>query len=160
MCQVGDYKFLAPRSVSIRIPESLSACVQHIGEDISIIFGGRVSFTSVHAIHDLTLLFLSSQSTVSKVAIQTGKVEALQQMDDSQFGEGLTLLGERLYQVTWLEKTGFIYDRYNLSKVCALTFSFVQFMVFVFVVCGVFYGFLFFVCFWLNSYRVFNFFIS
>ncbi|RVW41945.1 Glutaminyl-peptide cyclotransferase [Vitis vinifera] len=60
-------------------------------------------------------------------------VEALQKMDDSYFGEGLTLLGERskftvdsnililcvfcrLFQVTWLKKTGFIYDRNDLSK--------------------------------------------
>ncbi|XP_059629206.1 glutaminyl-peptide cyclotransferase-like isoform X1 [Cornus florida] len=64
---------------------------------------------------------LYRQSTVRKVAIQTGKVEALQKMDDSQFGEGLTLPGERLYQVTWLKKTGFIYDRYNLSKLDKFT---------------------------------------
>lgn len=38
------------------------------------------------------------------------------QMDGSLFGEGLTLLGERLLQVTWLKKSGFIYDRYNFSK--------------------------------------------
>lgn len=29
----------------------------------------------------------------------------------------------RLFQVTWLTKTGFIYDRNNLSKVCASPFS-------------------------------------
>ncbi|XP_076931024.1 glutaminyl-peptide cyclotransferase-like [Bidens hawaiensis] len=38
-------------------------------------------------------------------------------MDDTVFGEGLTLLGERLYQLTWLTQTGFIYDIHNLSKV-------------------------------------------
>ncbi|XP_059667126.1 glutaminyl-peptide cyclotransferase-like [Cornus florida] len=59
---------------------------------------------------------LYEQSSVRKVALQTGKVEVLQKMDDSYFGEGLTLLGERLFQVTWLKKTGFIYDRNNLSK--------------------------------------------
>uniref|UniRef100_A0A5B6Z8K5 Putative glutaminyl-peptide cyclotransferase n=1 Tax=Davidia involucrata TaxID=16924 RepID=A0A5B6Z8K5_DAVIN len=59
---------------------------------------------------------LNGQSSVRKVALQTGKVEVLQKMDNSYFGEGLTLLGDRLFQVTWLEKTGFIYDRNNLSK--------------------------------------------
>ncbi|KAD4584836.1 hypothetical protein E3N88_22437 [Mikania micrantha] len=43
-------------------------------------------------------------------------IRAFQKMDYSYFGEGLTLLGQRLYQVTWLKKTGFIYDRYNLSN--------------------------------------------
>ncbi|XP_056159033.1 glutaminyl-peptide cyclotransferase isoform X2 [Syzygium oleosum] len=59
---------------------------------------------------------LAGRSSVRKVALQSGKVEALQKMDRSYFGEGLTLLGERLFQVTWLQKTGFIYDRNNLSK--------------------------------------------
>lgn len=39
---------------------------------------------------------LYKQSTVRRVAIQTGKVEVLHKMPDSFFGEGLTLLGERL----------------------------------------------------------------
>ncbi|KAA8539959.1 hypothetical protein F0562_026651 [Nyssa sinensis] len=59
---------------------------------------------------------LHGQSSVRKVALQTGKVEVLQKMDYSEFGEGLTLLGERLFQVTWLKNTGFIYDRNNISK--------------------------------------------
>ncbi|KAK2983572.1 hypothetical protein RJ640_023106 [Escallonia rubra] len=59
---------------------------------------------------------LQKHSSVRKVALQTGKIESLQKMKDSDFGEGLTLLGKRLFQVTWLEKTGFIYDRNNLSN--------------------------------------------
>ncbi|OVA13953.1 Glutamine cyclotransferase [Macleaya cordata] len=59
---------------------------------------------------------LKKHSSVRKVALQTGKVEILQKMDDFFFGEGLTLLGDRLFQVTWLDKTGFMYDRHNLSK--------------------------------------------
>ncbi|KAK4786816.1 hypothetical protein SAY86_010649 [Trapa natans] len=60
---------------------------------------------------------LNGQSSVRKVALGTGKVEALHKMDSSYFGEGLTLLGDRLIQVTWLKKTGFIYNRYNLSNI-------------------------------------------
>jgi glutamine cyclotransferase len=37
-------------------------------------------------------------------------------MDGHMFGEGLTLLGNKLFQVTWLKNDGFIYDRYNFSK--------------------------------------------
>ncbi|KAM7266492.1 hypothetical protein ACFE04_004389 [Oxalis oulophora] len=59
---------------------------------------------------------LYGRSSVRKVDLQTGKVLDLQKMDDSYFGEGLTLLGERLFQVAWLTKTGFEYDRNNLSK--------------------------------------------
>lgn len=59
---------------------------------------------------------LYGRSSVRKVDIQTGKVEVLQEMDSRYFGEGLTLLGGRLFQVTWLTKIGFEYDRNNLSK--------------------------------------------
>ncbi|KAM5557434.1 glutaminyl-peptide cyclotransferase [Rosa sericea] len=59
---------------------------------------------------------LYGRSSVRKVDIQTGKVEILQEMDSRYFGEGLTLLGERLFQVTWLTKIGFKYDRNDFSK--------------------------------------------
>ncbi|OIT03219.1 PREDICTED: glutaminyl-peptide cyclotransferase-like [Nicotiana attenuata] len=59
---------------------------------------------------------LYGRSTVRKVALRNGKVEAVHEMQSSDFGEGLTLIGERLFQLTWLQDTGFIYDRYNLSK--------------------------------------------
>ncbi|XP_022863575.1 glutaminyl-peptide cyclotransferase-like isoform X2 [Olea europaea var. sylvestris] len=59
---------------------------------------------------------LKGHLSVRKVTLQTGKVEAIHKMQNSYFGEGLTLIGERLFQVTWSEKTGFIYDRNNLSK--------------------------------------------
>ncbi|KAL2542090.1 Glutaminyl-peptide cyclotransferase [Abeliophyllum distichum] len=59
---------------------------------------------------------LKGHSSVRKVALRTGKVEDIHKMQNSYFGEGLTLIGERLFQVTWLEKTGFIYNRNDLSK--------------------------------------------
>ncbi|XP_074381080.1 glutaminyl-peptide cyclotransferase-like isoform X2 [Apium graveolens] len=59
---------------------------------------------------------LYDQSTVRRVAIQTGEIMTFHKMESSYFGEGLTLLGERLYQVTWLKKIGFIYDRNDFSK--------------------------------------------
>lgn len=59
---------------------------------------------------------LYHKSSVRQVLLQTGKVMVSHQMDMSFFGEGLTLFGERLYQVTWLTRTGFIYDRHNFSE--------------------------------------------
>ncbi|XVE58473.1 hypothetical protein DITRI_Ditri04bG0172200 [Diplodiscus trichospermus] len=64
---------------------------------------------------------LYGQSSVRKVALRTGKVEILNKMADSYFGEGLTLLGERLFQVTWLTKIGFIYDTKFLHKLEQVT---------------------------------------
>lgn len=64
---------------------------------------------------------LYGKSSVRKVALHTGKVEAIEKMDDSYFGEGLTLIGERLFQVTWLSRTGFMYDKNNLQKFHSFT---------------------------------------
>ncbi|KAJ0753166.1 putative glutaminyl-peptide cyclotransferase transcription factor WD40-like family [Helianthus annuus] len=64
---------------------------------------------------------LNGRSSVREVDLQTGKIKILQNMEYEYFGEGLTLLGKRLYQVTWLRNTGFIYDRYNLTKLKSFT---------------------------------------
>ncbi|KAL7146266.1 hypothetical protein ABFS83_06G029000 [Erythranthe nasuta] len=64
---------------------------------------------------------LNGHSSVRRVALATGKVEAIHSMHRSYFGEGLTLFGERLFQVAWLTKTGFIYDRNNFSNIKTFT---------------------------------------
>lgn len=38
-------------------------------------------------------------------------------MDRNWFGEGLTRLGNKLYQITWLSNKGFIYGIPNLQQV-------------------------------------------
>ncbi|RZB91879.1 Glutaminyl-peptide cyclotransferase [Glycine soja] len=60
---------------------------------------------------------LYGESSVRKVALCTGKVDIIHKMDDSYFGEGLTLLNSRLFQVTWLRTNGFIYDPKHLSQI-------------------------------------------
>nr|GMC96376.1 glutaminyl-peptide cyclotransferase-like [Ipomoea batatas] len=59
---------------------------------------------------------LNGRSSVRRVVLSTGEVEVSHKMQQSDFGEGLTLLGDRLFQVIWQHNTGYIYDRYNLSK--------------------------------------------
>ncbi|MCO5548956.1 hypothetical protein L7F22_002420 [Adiantum nelumboides] len=55
-------------------------------------------------------------SSVRKVHVQSGKVLQLHRMDNKYFGEGLTLLDHRLFQVAWLITSGFIYDENTLSR--------------------------------------------
>jgi len=49
-------------------------------------------------------------SSLRKIEIETGKV--LQKIDlaDPYFGEGITILNDKIYQLTWKEKTAFVYD--------------------------------------------------
>lgn len=60
---------------------------------------------------------LYGQSSVREVHLQTGKILKAHQMNHTDFGEGLTLLNERLFQVTWLTNVGYIYDRLSISEV-------------------------------------------
>ncbi|XP_068634270.1 glutaminyl-peptide cyclotransferase-like [Aristolochia californica] len=64
---------------------------------------------------------LYGQSSVRQVHLQTGQIQALHEMNRSYFGEGLTLLGERLFQVMWMTNTGFVYNRSNLTKLGMFT---------------------------------------
>lgn len=54
---------------------------------------------------------LNGRSSLRRVALETGEV--LQQRDIPQeyFAEGLTLFNDRLIQLTWQNRVGFIYDR-------------------------------------------------
>ncbi len=53
---------------------------------------------------------LNGRSSLRKVELQSGRV--LQQVDlgPQYFGEGMTILGGRVYQLTWKNQKGFVYD--------------------------------------------------
>ena len=53
---------------------------------------------------------LRGQSTLRKVDYKTGKVLKSVPLDDSYFGEGLTILNDEIIQLTWTSKIGFVYD--------------------------------------------------
>ncbi|MCH9662014.1 MAG: glutaminyl-peptide cyclotransferase [Bacteroidetes bacterium] len=56
------------------------------------------------------------KSSLRKTDYLTGEVLQLEKMGDQYFGEGLTILNDKIYQLTWQENTGFIYDLENLEK--------------------------------------------
>ena len=62
------------------------------------------------------------ESTLRKTDYKTGKVTEQIKLDDKYFGEGITVLKDKIYQLTWEENTGFVYDAktFKLEK----TFSF------------------------------------
>ncbi len=53
---------------------------------------------------------LQGRSTLRKVDLKTGRVLNIRNLPKKYFGEGITLHGKRLFQITWQSKTGFIYD--------------------------------------------------
>ena len=58
---------------------------------------------------------LYGQSSLRKVELKTGRVLQRRALPQKYFGEGITLLQNRLYQLTWQNQEGFIYDlNFNL----------------------------------------------
>lgn len=56
------------------------------------------------------------KSSLRKVDYNTGKVLQQIDLDNTFFGEGITILNDKIYMLTWRSKTGFIYDLKNLNK--------------------------------------------
>ena len=59
---------------------------------------------------------LNGKSSVRKVDLATGEVLIKKDLEEEYFGEGLTVLGDKFYQLTWKAGVGFIYDR-ELNKI-------------------------------------------
>jgi len=53
---------------------------------------------------------LYGRSSLRKLDLETGEVLQQYNLPDDFFGEGITIFKDRIYQVTWKEQTGFIYD--------------------------------------------------
>jgi len=53
---------------------------------------------------------LRGRSSLRRVDLETGEVTQLHPLEDDFFGEGIAILGDRLYQLTWQSGTGFVYD--------------------------------------------------
>lgn len=55
-------------------------------------------------------------SWVGIVDIKTGKPDKKVVLDDKYFGEGITILNNKVYQLTWTSKVGFVYDLKTFEK--------------------------------------------
>jgi len=53
---------------------------------------------------------LEGESSLRRVDLATGRVERIRQLDARYFGEGIAILDGRIFQLTWQNKVGFIYD--------------------------------------------------
>ena len=54
---------------------------------------------------------LYGESSLRRVDLATGDVLQLRTLPDSLFGEGIAIWEERIIQVTWRSRIGFVYDR-------------------------------------------------
>jgi glutamine cyclotransferase len=63
-------------------------------------------------------------SELRKTDLKTGKVLEQKKLDNRYFGEGLTVLNGKIYQLTYKEKTGFVYDLKTMKQL--QTFNFIN----------------------------------
>lgn len=63
------------------------------------------------------------QSYIGIVDIKTGKPDKKVVLDDKYFGEGIAILNNKLYQLTWQNKVGFVYDIRTWKKLEEFTYA-------------------------------------
>ncbi|KXN99921.1 glutamine cyclotransferase [Aequorivita aquimaris] len=56
------------------------------------------------------------ESSLRKTDYRTGEVLQKVSLPDQYFGEGLTILNNKIYQLTWRENTGFIYNLKSMEQ--------------------------------------------
>jgi glutaminyl-peptide cyclotransferase len=57
------------------------------------------------------------RSAVRKIELETGKVVQEERLHAQYFGEGITISQGKLFQLTWQDRTGFVYDARTLKLI-------------------------------------------
>ncbi len=63
-------------------------------------------------------------SWIAEVNIETGVQDKKVTLDKAYFGEGITILNNKIYQLTWKNKVGFIYDATTYKKLGEFSYEF------------------------------------
>jgi glutamine cyclotransferase len=59
---------------------------------------------------------LENRSTLSKIKLETGQVLQQIHLDSRIFGEGITLINEKIVQLTYKTEVGYVYDQASLRR--------------------------------------------
>ena len=79
-----------------------------------------LEFTSSEILYESTGQY--GISDVRKINLKTGVVEKKTPLDQQYFGEGMTVLFDKIYQLTWREMTCFVYDKSSLQRMKSFTY--------------------------------------
>lgn len=63
------------------------------------------------------------ESKLRQVDYKTGSVIKNIDLADEYFGEGLTILNDKIYQLTWKEDVGFVYDVNSFDKISSFKYG-------------------------------------
>jgi glutamine cyclotransferase len=65
----------------------------------------------------------NGESSLREVELTTGRVLRMVPLSRDYFGEGITILGDRIYQLTWKNRIGFVYDRQTFAPVSSFRYT-------------------------------------
>ncbi|MFC2042160.1 glutaminyl-peptide cyclotransferase [Chloroflexota bacterium] len=78
-------------------------------------------------VFDNGILFESTgryaKSSLRKVDLTSGNVLQVHMLPDEYFGEGITILGDTIIQLTWRSQKGFVYDKNSFEVVREFTYK-------------------------------------
>jgi glutamine cyclotransferase len=66
---------------------------------------------------------LLEQSTLRRVELETGAVLQIRELSDQLFGEGITIYGDKIIQLTWQSNIGFVYDKDSFELLQEFNYS-------------------------------------
>lgn len=66
---------------------------------------------------------LEGQSAIYKIDFERQKVLTNINLPDNYFGEGITIMGDKLFQLTWRSCIGFIYNKQTLNRLGEFNYS-------------------------------------
>jgi glutamine cyclotransferase len=66
---------------------------------------------------------LPGRSTLRRVELETGHVLQIRELPAEFFGEGITIYGDKVIQLTWQSHVGFVYDKHSFELLQDFTYS-------------------------------------
>jgi glutamine cyclotransferase len=66
---------------------------------------------------------LNGQSSLRRVTLETGAVQQRLDLPPEYFGEGVTVFDGRIFQITWQNRIGFVYDAATFTQAQTFTYT-------------------------------------
>jgi len=66
---------------------------------------------------------LNGRSSIRKVRLENGEVLQIRKVDSQYFGEGIAIVGNSLFELTYTTEVGFIYDRTSFERTGTFTYK-------------------------------------
>ena len=63
------------------------------------------------------------QSSLRKVELKSGEVKQYMNIKQQYFGEGITIMNDKIIQVTWNSRTGIIYEKESFKQLATFTYN-------------------------------------